>query len=181
MFFVCDFTTVDDGKWNETLEVNLMSGVRLARAFLPHMLEKDNGGNIVFISSECGLRPIPAMIPYSVTKAAQISLARGLAELTQGTSVRVNSVLPGPTLTEGVQNYLDELCAKEIAEGGDPETTTRESVAQNYFKINEPTSLLGRFLDVQEVANVVLFLASDAAAGINGAAQKVEGGIIRSI
>ena len=181
MFFVCEFGTVDDEKWNETFEVNVMSGVRLARAFLPRMLEKNSGGNIVFISSECGLRPIPEMIPYSVSKAAQISLARGLAELTKGTSVRVNSVLPGPTLTEGVETFLDQLKDKAIQEGGDPDEITRQSVAANYFKVNEPTSLLGRFLDVQEVADVVLFIASDAAAGINGAAQKVEGGIVRSI
>ena len=181
MFFVCEFGTVDDEKWNETFEVNVMSGVRLARAFLPRMLEKNSGGNIVFISSECGLRPIPEMIPYSVSKAAQISLARGLAELTKGTSVRVNSVLPGPTLTEGVETFLDQLKDKAIQEGGDPDEIPRQSVAANYFKVNEPTSLLGRFLDVQEVADVVLFIASDAAAGINGAAQKVEGGIVRSI
>ncbi|KNC47733.1 YvrD protein [Thecamonas trahens ATCC 50062] len=182
---VVEFADIDDGAWDDIWNANVMSGVRLARAYLPKMLAR-NSGNIVFISSEAGLRPIPHMTHYSVTKAAQIALARSLAELTQGTAVRVNSVLPGPTWTEGVANFIvgirDKLRA-DLGPDADPaavEAITTEKAAKDYF-VNEPTSLIARFLDVEEVANVILFISSDAASGINGAAQKAEGGIVRHI
>lgn len=116
---------------------------------------------------------MPQMIPYSVTKTALISLSRGLAELTKGTNVTVNSVLPGPTWTEGVENFMKGAAESE---GKDLEKFTKD-----YFKENEPTSLIQRFATVEEVASTILFLASDKASAINGSAQRVEGGIIRSL
>lgn len=115
------------------------------------------------------------MIPYSMTKAAQINIARGLAELTKGTNVTVNSLLPGPTATEGVLgSFIDGLVEQGFG-------SSKESAAANYFISREPTSLLQRFLTVEEVANVATFLASDLSSGINGASQRVEGGIIRHV
>eukprot|EP01006_Ploeotia_vitrea_P031806 TRINITY_DN64113_c0_g1_i3.p1 TRINITY_DN64113_c0_g1~~TRINITY_DN64113_c0_g1_i3.p1 ORF type:complete len:163 (-),score=23.76 TRINITY_DN64113_c0_g1_i3:167-655(-) len=161
-----------------------MSGIRLSRAFLKQMLER-NSGNIVFISSEAGIRTIPQMVPYSVSKSAQLSVARGLAANTKGTNVRVNSVLPGPTLSEGVEVYLDQMTEKAKAEatqkGEDAEKVTKEIVATQYFKNDEPTSLIQRFLKTDEVANAILYISSDAASGINGTSHKVEGGICPSI
>ena len=121
------------------------------------------------------IRSIPDMIPYCMTKSAQINLARGLAELTKGTNVTVNSLLPGPTATEGVLgDYMDGLVAQGLG-------ATKEEAVAAYFKDREPTSLLQRFLTVEEIANVATFLASDLSSGINGASQRVEGGIIRHI
>lgn len=172
IFEVKNFFEVDDDKWEQYFQTNLMSGVRLSRYYLKHMLEA-NKGRVVFVSSECGLRPIPGMIPYSVSKAMQISCARGLAELTRGTNVTVNSVLPGPTMTEGVATYLKGF-AKDKGIAAD-------EAEQKYFSEHEPTSLLQRFLKPEEVANAVLFLVSSMGSGVNGAAQKVEGGIIRAM
>jgi NAD(P)-dependent dehydrogenase (short-subunit alcohol dehydrogenase family) len=150
-----------------------MSTVRCCRYFLKPMLER-NSGKILIVSSEAGLRPIADMIPYSMTKAAQINIARGLAELTKGTRVTVNSLLPGPTLTEGVSSFVDDLVEKGLG-------TDKEDAMSKYFSSREPTSLLQRFLSVEEVANVATFLCSDLSSGINGSAQLVEGGIIRHI
>lgn len=172
IFETQSFFAVTDEKWETYFQTNLMSGVRLSRHFLQRMLDADKG-RIIFISSECGLRPIPLMIPYSVSKTMQIALARGLAELTKGSRVTVNSVLPGPTMTEGVAEYLKGFAAEK---GLAPDVAEA-----NYLKDFEPTSLLQRFLKPAEIANAVLFLVSDMGSGVNGAAQKVEGGIIRSI
>ena len=147
-----------------------MSIVRLCRALMPTMLKNDIG-RIINISSESAVKPLPQMIHYSMTKAAVVSLARGLAELTKGSNVTVNSVLPGPTWTDGVESYFDALADKE----GKP----AEEVVDNYFDQHEPTSLIQRFVDVSEVASAVVFLATNGA--VNGSAQRVEGGIIRSI
>ncbi|MEC1929168.1 SDR family NAD(P)-dependent oxidoreductase, partial [Bacillus amyloliquefaciens] len=136
------------------------------------MLER-NSGRILNISSEAGVKPLAQMIPYSMTKTALISLSRGMAEMTKGTNVTVNSVLPGPTWTEGVASYM-EGAAKAAGEDTD-------SFVRDYFKVNEPTSLIQRYATPEEVANTIVFLASDAASAINGIAQRVEGGIIRSI
>eukprot|EP00300_Choanocystis_sp_HF-7_P000793 c10656_g1_i1.p2 GENE.c10656_g1_i1~~c10656_g1_i1.p2 ORF type:complete len:139 (+),score=30.47 c10656_g1_i1:371-787(+) len=138
------------------------------------MKERNDHGRIVLISSECGMRPIPLMIPYSVSKASQIALSRGLAELTKGTTVTVNSVLPGPTWTEGVAVYISDFGRQHGIE-------SQEAAIKAYFEKFETTSLLARFLTVEEVANVVCFVGSRLGAAINGAAQKAEGGIIRAL
>lgn len=172
IFEVQDFFEVSDDQWEVYFQTNLMSGIRLSRHYLKRMLEA-NKGRVQFVSSECGLRPIPKMIHYSVTKSMQISAARGLAELTKGTNVTVNSILPGPTMTEGVVAYLQGFAAEKGIAADEAES--------KYFSEHEPTSLLQRFLKPEEVANAILFLASDLGSGVNGAAQRVEGGIIRSL
>jgi NAD(P)-dependent dehydrogenase (short-subunit alcohol dehydrogenase family) len=167
-----DFIAITDEDWMKYFNANVMTTVRVCRHFLPQMISRDFG-RVVIIASECGMKPIPDMIHYSVTKSAQIGLARGLAEMTKGTGVTVNSVLPGPTATEGLVSYFRGLAEKE----GVDETT----VVHNYFKTKEPTSLIQRLIKVEEVAHVILFLASESAGAVNGNTQRVEGGIIRSI
>lgn len=173
IFQVKPFFDIDDDKWQEYFDVNIMSGVRLCRPILKQMLDR-NSGKIVFISSEVGMRPLPHMVPYSATKAMQINLARGLAEMTKGTNVTVNSVLPGPTMTEGVKVYMEGFAKEKGIPSFD------EAVAA-YFKEYETTSLLQRFLTPEEVANTVLFLGSELGNGVNGHAQQACGGIIRHI
>ena len=170
IFGVENFFDIDDEEWLRYFQVNIMSTVRLSRAIMPSMLER-NYGRIINISSEAAIKPLPQMIHYSMTKTSLVSLSRGMAELTRGTQVTVNSVLPGPTWTEGVEKYFDGLSAEEGK-------TPRELV-DNYFAEHEPTSLIQRFVDVKEVAHAVLFLALNGA--VNGSAQRVEGGIVRSI
>jgi len=170
IFGVEDFFSIDDEEWLRYFQVNVMSTVRLCRALLPSMLENDYG-RIINVASEAAIKPLPQMIHYSMTKTSLVSLARGMAELTKGTRVTVNSVLPGPTWTEGVEKYFDGLAAEE----GKP----AQELIENYFAEHEPTSLIQRFADVKEVAHAVLFLALNGA--VNGSAQRVEGGIVRSI
>ena len=134
------------------------------------MLEK-NYGRIINVASEAAIKPLPQMIHYSMTKTSLVSLSRGMAELTRGTRVTVNSVLPGPTWTDGVEKYFDGLAAEE----GKP----AQLLIDNYFAEHEPTSLIQRFIDVKEVAHAVTFLALNGA--VNGSAQRAEGGIVRSI
>lgn len=165
-----NFFKIDDEEWLRYFQVNVMSTVRLCRALMPSMLE-NNWGRIINIASEAAIKPLPQMIHYSMTKTALVSLARGLAELTKGSRVTVNSLLPGPTWTAGVETYFKGLAAEE----GKPEKT----IIDNYFAEHEPTSLLQRFIDVKEVAHAAVFLATNGA--VNGSAQRVEGGIVRSI
>ena len=108
IFHVQNFQEIPDSKWLEYYETNTMSGVRLARVFIKDMLAR-NSGRIIFISSECGLRPLPHMMAYSISKTSQIALSRGLAEMTKGTKVTVNCILPGPTMTEGVKTYIEDF------------------------------------------------------------------------
>jgi NAD(P)-dependent dehydrogenase (short-subunit alcohol dehydrogenase family) len=136
------------------------------------MLQRD-WGRIVFISSESGLQIPPEMIHYGVTKTAQLGLSRGLAELTAGTGVTVNAVLPGPTRSDGVETFLQQMADKD---GADVETMARE-----FVKRHRPTSLLQRFATVEEVANMVLYVASPQASATNGAALRVDGGVVRAI
>lgn len=170
IFGVEDFFEIDDEEWLRYFQVNVMSTVRLCRAMMPSMLENDYG-RIINVSSEAAIKPLPQMIHYSMTKTSIVSLSRGLAELTKGTRVTVNSVLPGPTWTEGVEKYFEGLAAEE----GKPS----QELIDNYFAEHEPTSLIQRFIDVREVAHAVLFLALNGA--VNGSAQRAEGGIVRSI
>jgi NAD(P)-dependent dehydrogenase (short-subunit alcohol dehydrogenase family) len=166
------FFQVTDFEWSKLFDLNVMSGVWLTRALMPRMLEQ-NWGRIVFIASEAGVKPNPEMLHYSVTKTTQIALARGLAEMTKGTRVTVNSALVAPTWTEGVEVFLDKIAQSS--------GTTVEGMKTDYFKADGVTSLLQRFATVNEIADLVIFLCSENASAINGAAQRVDGGIIRSI
>jgi hypothetical protein len=166
------FEEIPDEDWLRFFEVNVMSGVRLSRAYLPGMRKRD-WGRIIFISSESGLQIPGEMIHYGMTKTAQIAIARGLAEITAGTNITVNTILPGPTSSEGVVTFIDEIAA---AEGIDRATIERE-----FFDKNRPTSLIRRFATPAEVANMVAYVASPLASATTGAALRVEGGIIKSI
>jgi len=167
-----DFFAISDQDWTRFFEVNVMSGVRLARAYMQGMLKR-NWGRIVFISSESGVQIPPEMIQYGVTKTAQLGLSRGLAELTAGTGVTVNSVLPGPTRSDGVEPFLAEMAKRE---GTDVDT-----MARNFVKQHRPSSLIQRFASVEEVANMVVYVASPQASATNGAALRVDGGVVRAI
>jgi NAD(P)-dependent dehydrogenase (short-subunit alcohol dehydrogenase family) len=163
------FDRIPDEDWLRFFEVNVLSGVRFARAWLPGMLRK-NWGRIVFISSESGLQIPAEMIHYGMTKSAQIAVARGLAEATAGTGVTVNSVLPGPTKSEGVDLFVQQMS------GGKPFA----EFEREFFSSVRPTSLIKRFETVEEIGDVVAFVCSPLAAGINGAAVRAEGGVVKS-
>ena len=165
------FETPDDD-WSRFFDVNVMSGVRLARAYLPGMLKR-NWGRIVFISSESALNIPKEMIHYGVTKTAQLAVSRGLAEMTRGTAVTVNSVLPGPTMSEGVEAFVMDL-AKQNGQ-------SVEEAASVFIKQFRPTSLLQRFATVEEIANMVVYVSSKEASATNGAALRAEGGIVQTI
>jgi NAD(P)-dependent dehydrogenase (short-subunit alcohol dehydrogenase family) len=166
------FFDIPDEDWNRFFEVNVMSGVRLARAYLPDMLKRD-WGRIVFISSESALNIPMEMIHYGMTKTAQLAVSRGLAEMTRGTAVTVNAVLPGPTMSEGVETFVRDL-AKQSGQ-------SVEEAASRFVRQFRPTSLLQRFASVEEIANMVLYVASKEASATNGAALRAEGGIIQTI
>lgn len=166
------FVDVADADWTRFFETNVMSGVRLSRAYIPQML-KANWGRIVFISSESAVNIPPEMVHYGFTKTAQLAISRGLAEMTAGTGVTVNAVLPGPTLSDGVEDFLGAM-AKDAG-------ISVESMSKTFVKEHRPSSLIQRFASVDEVANMVVYAASKEASATNGAALRVEGGIIRSI
>ncbi|MTV12391.1 MULTISPECIES: SDR family oxidoreductase [Bradyrhizobium] len=166
------FFDIPDEDWSRFYEVNVMSGVRLSRGNLQGMLKR-NWGRIVFISSESGLNIPTEMIHYGMTKTAQLAIARGLAELTKGTAVTVNSVLPGPTMSEGVETFVKDL-AKQNGQ-------SVEEAASNFVKQHRPTSLLQRFASTEEIANLVVYVCSKQASATNGAALRAEGGIVNSI
>jgi NAD(P)-dependent dehydrogenase (short-subunit alcohol dehydrogenase family) len=167
-----DFFDIPDEDWTRFFEVNLMSGVRLSRAYLKGMLKR-NWGRVVFISSESALNIPKEMIHYGVTKTAQLALSRGLAEMTRGTAVTVNSVLPGPTMSEGVETFVKDL-AKQNGQ-------SVEEAASQFVKQFRPTSLLQRFASVEEIANMVVYVSSKEASATNGAALRAEGGIVQTI
>jgi NAD(P)-dependent dehydrogenase (short-subunit alcohol dehydrogenase family) len=167
-----DFFDISDEDWTEIFETNVMSGVRLSRAYMPGMLKR-NAGRIIFVSSESALNIPTEMVHYGTTKTAQLAISRGLALLTKGTGVTVNSVLPGPTLSEGVETFMKDL-ARQRGE-------SEEEAIASFVKENRPTSLLQRLLSVEEVANMVVYVASNEASGTNGAALRVEGGIVNFI
>lgn len=165
------FADITDADWLHFFEVNVLSGVRLSRQYFPLMLKQD-WGRILFISSESGFQIPAEMIQYGTTKTAQLAVARGLAELTKGTNVTVNSLLPGPTASEGVEEFLKKLAG---------EGKTREEAEHEFFRDARPSSLLQRFITVDEIANTAAFLASPLAAATNGASVRADGGVIRSI
>ncbi len=166
------FVEITDEDWLRFFEVNVLSGVRLSRFYLAQMLQR-NWGRIVFISSESAVNIPVEMIHYGVTKTAQIALARGLAETTAGTNVTVNSVLPGPTRSEGVQQFVQDLAK---GQGIDAATVEAE-----FFRNARPSSLLKRFATPEEVAAMVVYVCSPRASATNGAALRVDGGVVRSI
>jgi NAD(P)-dependent dehydrogenase (short-subunit alcohol dehydrogenase family) len=166
------FFDIPDEDWTRFFEVNLMSGVRLSRAYMKGMLKR-NWGRIVFISSESALNIPKEMIHYGVTKTAQLAVSRGLAEMTRGTAVTVNSVLPGPTMSEGVETFVKDL-AKQKGQ-------SVEEAASQFVKQFRPTSLLQRFASVEEIANMVVYVSSKEASATNGAALRAEGGIVQTI
>jgi len=166
------FESITDADWLHIFEVNILSGVRLSRHYLPGM-KRRNWGRIVFISSESGVQIPTEMIHYGMTKTAQLAIARGLAETTAGTNVTVNSVLPGPTASEGANNFVDKLARDQ--------KTTRQEVEKQFFENMRPTSLLKRMAEPDEVANLVTFVCSPLSSATNGAALRVDGGVVRSI
>jgi NAD(P)-dependent dehydrogenase (short-subunit alcohol dehydrogenase family) len=166
------FAEISDADWLRFFEVNVLSGVRLVRHYLPGML-KNNWGRIIFISSESAVQIPAEMIHYGMTKTAQIAVARGLAESVAGTGVTVNSVLPGPTASEGVTGFLDSMAKQRNLSTAD--------IEKEFFKSVRPSSLLKRFETPEEIAAVVAFVASAQSAAISGAAVRAEGGVIRSI
>ncbi len=168
-FSATPFLDLADDEWNRYWETNVMSGVRLSRAYMRGMLERD-WGRIVFISSESAQRVPKEMVHYGTTKMAQIALARGLAEAAAGTGVTVNSVLPGPTTSRAVGGFLDAVAKKQ--------GVTPEEIGAGFLKANKPTSLLHRFATPEEVANMIVYVCSPQASATTGAAMLVEGGVV---
>jgi NAD(P)-dependent dehydrogenase (short-subunit alcohol dehydrogenase family) len=166
------FEAIPDQDWQRFIEVNFMSGVRLCRHFLPRMKER-GWGRIIFISSESGVNIPVEMIHYGVTKTMQIALARGLAETCTGTAVTENYVLPGPTRSEGVIQFVADLAAQQGVDTA--------QVERDFFATARPSSLLQRFAEPAEVASLVAYLASPLASATNGAAVRADGGVVRSI
>ena len=165
------FAEISDADWMRFFEVNVLSGVRLARLCLPAM-KRANWGRIIFISSESALQIPVEMIHYGVTKTAQIAVARGLAEAVAGTGITVNSVLPGPTKSRGVVDFVDAL-----TQGSDKSFEEFES---EFFEKVRPTSLIKRFAAPEEVASLVTYIASPLASATTGAALRVDGGVVKS-
>ena len=163
------FEEIPDDDWRRFFEVNVLSGVRLSRLYLPGMKAR-NWGRIVFISSESGVQIPPEMIHYGMTKTAQLAVSRGLAELCAGTNVTVNSVLPGPTHSAGVNEFVAQLS------GGKP----FKEFEKEFFAAVRPSSLLKRFATTDEVASLVAYVCSPLASATNGAALRVDGGVVRS-
>jgi NAD(P)-dependent dehydrogenase (short-subunit alcohol dehydrogenase family) len=166
------FLEIPDEDWRRFFDVNVLSGVRLARTYLPGMLAK-KWGRIVFISSESGLQIPAEMIHYGMTKTAQLAVARGIAESVAGSGVTVNSVLPGPTASEGVGGFVADLAraqSKSVAE-----------VEKDFFRDMRPSSLIQRFATVDEVASLVTYVCSERASATTGTALRVDGGVVRAI
>ncbi|MDR3458740.1 MAG: SDR family NAD(P)-dependent oxidoreductase [Verrucomicrobiae bacterium] len=163
------FGEITDDEWRRFFEVNVLSGVRLSRAYLPGMKER-NWGRVVFISSESAINTPPEMIHYGMTKTAQLAVSRGLAQSCAGTGVTVNAVLPGPTRSDGVEEFVDQLS------GGKPFAEFEKEFFTNF----RPSSLLKRFATTEEVANLVVYVCSPLSAATNGAALKVDGGVVQS-
>jgi NAD(P)-dependent dehydrogenase (short-subunit alcohol dehydrogenase family) len=172
MYNSIPFESMTDEDWMKMIETNLMSVVRTCRHYLPKMLER-NTGRILNVSSEVAYKPIPTFLHYCATKAAVSNLTRGMAELTKGTRVTVNAVVPGPTWTEGTAEYQTGIARKN--------GMTIEEHIEDYFNRFDPTSLVKRFVDPREIATTVAYYCSELSGATNGAPIRVEGGIIRFI
>ena len=166
------FAEIPDADWFRFFEVNVMSGVRLSRHYLPGMLKK-NWGRILFISSESAVQIPAEMVHYGMTKTAQIAVARGIAESVAGTGVTVNSILPGPTESEGVGVFVEAMAKQQ--------KKSKAEVEKEFFEHVRPSSLLKRFATVDEVAAMAVYVASELSSATNGAALRVDGGVIRAI
>ncbi len=172
IFALGDFFELDDATWTRFFEVNVMSGVRLSRAYAPAMARR-GWGRIVFISSESGLNIPPDMIHYGFTKTANLSVSRGLAKRMAGTGVTVNAVLPGPTLSEGVRTMLE----KQASQSG----ASIEDAAKAFVMEHRPSSIIRRAATTEEVANLVVYVCSAQASATTGAALRVDGGVVDTI
>jgi len=166
------FTDITDADWLSIFETNVLSGVRLSRHYFPGMLQR-NDGRVIFISSESGVMTPAEMIHYGVTKSAQRAISRGLAELTKGTAVTVNTVMPGPTRSEGIVEFLEKISTIP--------NPTPEQAEHKFFEKHRSSSLLQRLIESSEIADLVTFLASPLSSATNGAALRAEGGLLRSI
>lgn len=167
------FEEIPDEDWEELFQTNVMSGVRLARHYFPKMIE-ENSGRVIFVASESALRIPEEMIHYGMTKSAQLSVARGLAERTKGTDVTVNTVLPGPTDSDGLEPFLEEFAEEN-------ELDESDDIREEFVKQARPTSLLQRLINPEEVANTIAYLASPKSSATNGAPVRAEGGLINSM
>jgi NAD(P)-dependent dehydrogenase (short-subunit alcohol dehydrogenase family) len=166
------FAEIPDADWYRFFEVNVMSGVRLARHYVTGMLKK-NWGRILFISSESGVQIPAEMVHYGMTKTAQIAVARGIAESVAGTGVTVNSILAGPTESEGVGAFVEAMAKQQ--------KKSKTEVEKEFFEHVRPSSLLKRFATVDEIAAMVTYVASELSSATNGAALRVDGGVVRAI
>jgi len=166
------FEETTDEDWLRHYEINVLSGVRLSRHYFPSMMKK-NWGRIIFISSESAINIPEDMIHYGMSKTALLAISRGLAELTKGTNVTVNSILPGPTRSDGVIKFMNELATRK-------DVSTAEA-GKFFFREVRPTSLLQRFATTEEVANMIVYVSSPLSSATNGAALRVDGGVIKSI
>jgi NAD(P)-dependent dehydrogenase (short-subunit alcohol dehydrogenase family) len=172
IFEVKPFLEIPDAEWHRFFEVNVMSGVRLSRHYLQPMLQK-NWGRILFISSESAVQIPVEMVHYGMTKTAQVSIARGIAESVAGTGVTVNSILAGPTESEGVVTFLESMARQQHK--------TPQQIEKDFFEQARPTSLLKRFATADEVAALVAYVAGEPSSATNGAALRVDGGVVRAI
>lgn len=172
IFEVRPFLEIDDAEWRRFFETNVLSGVRITRHYLRHMLEK-KWGRVIFISSESGLQIPAEMVHYGMTKTAQLAVARGIAESFPASGVTVNSVLAGPTESEGVSTFLNDLARQN--------GRRKEEITRDFFEHGRPSSLIKRFATTEEVAAMVVYLCSEAASATTGASVRVEGGVVRSI
>lgn len=171
IFNPVSFEEISDDEWNDMFQTNVMSGVRLSRHYITSM-RKNNWGRIIFISSESAVQIPAEMIHYGMSKSAQVSIARGLAETTRGSGVTVNSILPGPTLSDGADIFFNKLAEEQ--------NLNPEDIHESIFTEARPTSLLQRFATVEEVANMIVYVCSPLSSATNGAALRVEGGVIKS-
>jgi len=165
------FEDITDDDWRRFFEINVLSGVRLSRLYLPSM-KKNNWGRIVFISSESGVQIPAEMVHYGMTKTAQLSVSRGLAESVAGTGITVNSILPGPTKSRGVIEFVEGLAKQD--------GKSFEEIEKEFFVNVRPTSLIRRFASPEEVASMVAYIVSPLASATTGAALRVDGGVVKS-
>lgn len=168
-----DFADITDEQWTRYWNINVLSGIRLARHYLPGMLDRDDNGRIVLIGTDAAVMVSSMMMHYEVTKTAVLALARGLADLTRNTSVTVNSIIPGPTATDGMEGVLQGIASQTGA--------SRDDVVDGFFANGRPASLLQRLATPAEVANLLTYLVSPRSAATNGAALRVEGGSIPTV
>src|SRR5450432_2964859 len=172
IFAARPYDQIPDAEWLQFFETNVLSGVRLSRHYLPRMVSR-GFGRVLFISSESALQIPAEMIHYGMTKTAQLAVARGLAESVAGTGVTVNSVLPGPTRSEGVGQFVESIAAQR--------KISTQQMEREFFQHMRPSSLLKRFETPEEIAHLVTYLSSPLSSGTNGSAMRVDGGVVRAI